>query len=225
MGEGLQFLDIILFAMVAGFIFLRLRSVLGRRTGEERRRPNPYAPRENPAAPGEDNVVQLPERGRALPPPPPLPEGTPLSAALTQIRIADPQFEPTGFLQGARGAYEMIVDAFAKGDRETLRMLTSPEVFAGFDAAISERERNNQTMETAITAMKSVDIADAVLADGQAEVTVKFVSTTVSAIKDADGEPVGGLPREREVIDVWTFARDTRSRDPNWVLIATGTDS
>lgn len=226
MGDGLQFIDIILFAMVAGFILLRLRSVLGRRTGEERRPPNPYNKRE-PNAPEQDNVVKLPDRTqprdgeRQVQ----VGDGSPMSAALTQIAIADPNFDRDGFLHGARAAYEMTVEAFAKGDRDTLRMLTSPDVYEPFEAVIEDRERRGHVQETAITAMKSVEIVDASLEGSQAEVTVRFVSDTVSAVRDTDGQLVGGPAREHEVIDTWTFARDVSSRDPNWILIATGVEA
>ena len=226
MGEGLAFIDIILFAMIAGFILLRLRSVLGRRTGNEQRRPNPYNPPDG-AAPQDDNVVSLPDRsqGRETPRSQPLGDGSPLSAVLTQIGIADPAFDREQFLAGAHAAYEMVVTAFARGDRETLQALTSDDVFRSFELAIEDRESRGEMQETTITAMRSVDIVDAAMSGSEAEVTVKFVSTTVSALKDAAGDPVGGPPHEQEVTDIWTFARDLKSNDPNWLLIATGSEN
>lgn len=226
MGDGF-FLDIIFFAMVAGFIFLRLRSVLGRRTGNERRPTDAFAKR--PAERAEDNVVALPDRaGRA-----PAKgadaklwaEDSPVGAGLTQIKIADHSFEPAGFLEGAKQAYEMIVASFAKGDRETLRMLLADEVFENFTGAIAEREKQGHTLETTITRIKQADIAEARMDGRMAEVTVKFVSDMVSVTKDSAGEPVGGPAREREVIDLWTFARDTSNKDPNWALVATRSES
>lgn len=225
MGDGIQFLDIIFFAMVAGFIFLRLRSVLGRRTGNERQRPDGYGlgPRPKQA---DDNVVALPDRGGR---PGPRTEAeaklwaddSPVGAGLTQIKIADHRFEPASFLEGARQAYEMIVSAFAKGDRETLRMLLADDVYENFVAAIEEREGQGQSLETTITAIKSADIAEARLDGKQAEVAVKFVSDMVSVTRDAAGEPVGAPAKEREVADIWTFGRDTSASDPNWQLVAT----
>jgi predicted lipid-binding transport protein (Tim44 family) len=229
MGDGIQFLDIIFFAMVAGFIFLRLRSVLGRRTGNERQRPDGFGlgrRRER----NEDNVVALPDRGakpaaRTEAEAKLWAEDSPVGAGLTQIKIADHRFDPATFLDGAKQAYEMIVAAFAKGDRETLRMLLADEVHDNFIAAIEERERQGQTLETTITAIKRADIVEARLDGKHAEVTVKFVSDMVSVAKDSAGEPVGGPGREREVTDIWTFGRDTSSKDPNWFLIATRSES
>ena len=224
MGDGIQFLDIIFFAMVAGFIFLRLRSVLGRRTGNERPRPDAIRLGRR-AESGDDNVVALPERGGR-----PVPseaeaklwaEDSPVGAGLTQIKIADPHFEPAVFLDGAKQAYDMIVVAFAKGDRETLGMLLAEEVRDNFIAAIEERERQGHTLETMIAAIKQADIVEARLDGKQAEITVKFVSDMVSVARDAAGEPVGGSGGEREVTDIWTFGREMGSKDPNWLLVAT----
>jgi predicted lipid-binding transport protein (Tim44 family) len=228
MGEGLGFLDIVLVAMVAGFIFLRLRSVLGRRTGHERQRHDPFRPKEA----GDDNVVNLPEREAraenqrqreaeaAL-----WADDSPVGAGLTQIKIADTRFEPAGFVEGARVAYDMIVAAFARGDRETMKQMLVDEVFENFAAAIDEREGQQQQMETTITRIKSADIADARMNGRQAEITVKFVSDMVSVLRNQAGENVGGAPQEREVTDIWTFARDTSARDPNWLLIATSSEN
>lgn len=228
MGEGLNLLDIVLVAMVAGFIFLRLRSVLGRRTGHERQRPDRFHARES----AEDNVVSLPEREQhaddersreaeaAL-----WAEDSPVGAGLTQIKIADHHFEPGRFVEGARAAYDMIVTAFAKGDRENLRQMLNDEVYENFETAIKTRESQQQLLESTITQMKSADIVDARMNGRQAEITVKFVSDMVSALRDQGGEYVGGQPQEREVTDIWTFARDTRARDPNWTLIATSSEN
>jgi predicted lipid-binding transport protein (Tim44 family) len=228
MGDGIQFLDIIFFAMVAGFIFLRLRSVLGRRTGNERHRPDAFGVG-RPAERSEE-AVALPDRtgkpaarieaeGKSWM------DNSPAGAGLTQIKIADRRFDPAVFLEGAKQAYEMIVAAFAKGDRETLRMLLADDVHDNFISAIEERERQGQTLETTITAIKSADIAEARLDGKQAEITVKFVSDMVSVARDAQGEPVGGPGREREVTDIWSFGRDLSSKDPNWLLIATRSES
>ena len=222
MGDGgLQFLDIIFFAMVAGFIFLRLRSVLGRRTGNER------PPRTGPASrpdQRDDKVVAMPQR-RDAPPPPPLTQkltgNAEVDEGLRAIIAADASFRLEEFVQGARSAYEMIVAAFAEGDRDTLKMLLSDEVYGNFVAAIDDREAQKQTMQTSITAVRGTDVIAAGMDGSLAEVTVKFVSEMVSATKDEEGNFVGGVPREREVTDIWTFQHDTRSADPNWVLVET----
>ncbi|MDP6344490.1 MAG: Tim44/TimA family putative adaptor protein [Alphaproteobacteria bacterium] len=233
MGEG-SFLDIIFLAMVAAFIFFRLRGVLGRRTGHERQhdrqRPDPYHVGESAA---DDNVISLPDRGGAdateaatedeakL-----WAEDSPVGSGLTQIKIADHRFEPAEFLGGARAAYEMVVGAFAEGDREALRGLLNDEVHDNFVAAIEEREEQGQSLETTIVAINSADIVEAELQGKMASVTVKFVSEMVSVLRDEDGETLPGQPGgTREVTDIWTFARDTSARDPNWLLIETRSEN
>jgi predicted lipid-binding transport protein (Tim44 family) len=115
----------------------------------------------------------------------------------------------------------MIVTAFADGDRDTLKMLLSDEVYGNFVAAIDDRESKQQTLQTSVTAVGGTDAIAAGMDGHMAEITVKFVTEMVSATKDADGNLVGGPAREREVTDIWTFQHDTRSPDPNWVLIET----
>lgn len=225
MNDGFQFIDIIFFAMVAAFLVLRLRSVLGRRTGHERPPESSWGRSAEPAK--SDNVIELPERRRGpavpLPEGPPEPyAGTPLGAALTQIRMADPSFTIDRFLEGACGAFEMILGAFAAGDIKALRPLLDDEVFGYFKAAIDERRRNGETLETELVGIKSAEPVEAVVEGRTASITVKFVTEQVNATRDAKGEVIDGDPnRITEVIDLWTFARDTRSRDPNWLLTAT----
>lgn len=222
MNDGFQFIDIIFFAMVAAFLVLRLRSVLGRRTGNER--PRDLLGRTEPGAPATDNVVELPERRRQTVPEGPQDPyaGTPIGAGLTQIRQADPSFSAERFLQGARGAFEMILGAYAKGDTKTLRTLLNDEVFGNFDAAIQERQKAGETLESELVGFKSVELVEAAMQGRSALVTIKFVTEQVNATRDAKGEVVEGDPnRVSEVVDLWTFARDTRSRDPNWALVAT----
>ena len=232
MGEGFQFLDIILFALVAGFLILRLRSVLGRRDGHQGRNPDPFSARPKPE-PADDKVVQLPDRNdrpidaTATPGEPAAAAGTPkgpLEAGLTQIAVADPRFDPQEFVSGARIAFELILTAFASGDREALKPLLSPEVYGNFDKSIRQRQASGQRLETKLVSLKSCEIAEAYMAGRTAHVTVKFVSEQISAVYDASGTVVDGNPTQvTEVTDFWTFARDTRSADPNWALVATGT--
>ncbi len=215
------FFDIILFAMIAGFLVLRLRSVLGRRTGHERQRPDPYAAPERG-----DNVLEFPERG-----PRDDEDGaegaaaqTPVAAGLTRIRIADPSFAPEEFLAGARAAFEMIVGAYAAGDDEALRPLLDDQVYANFKRAMDARRAAHEEVQTDIEAIKSVDIVDAGVDGTVAFVTIKVVSDQVNAVRNAAGEVVEGNPDYiNTVVDVWTFARDTRSDDPNWLLVETRT--
>jgi predicted lipid-binding transport protein (Tim44 family) len=212
--------DIVLFAMVALFLILRLRSVLGRRTGNEQRR-DPFAQRASTAA---DKVVALPQRPPASPASPPQPAAADsVASGLARIRAADPGFDPEQFLPGARAAFEMIVAAFAAGDKGQLRPLLSDEVFGRFATAIDERDAAKETLETRILRLKTAEIVGAALAGRTAQVTLELVSDQVNVLRAHDGSIVDGNPDSAvEKTDFWTFARDTRSADPNWVLVATG---
>ena len=218
-----QFLDIILLAMVAGFIALRLRSVLGRRMGHHQEQPDMTA--EKPGRQVEandDNVIPLPDQNRREAEVMQAADDSPLGAALTQIKLADQNFDVASFVDGAKGAYEMIVMAYASGDRDTLKTFLSDDVYGPFERAIAEREANQQTHETTLVAMNQVDVIDAEMKGKTAEVTIKFVSELVNVTRDADGRVVAGDPNLVDTItDIWTFARDTRSNDPNWALVAT----
>ncbi len=220
MGDLPHYFDIILFAMVAAFLVLRLRSVLGRRTGNERRHDPVLRRAEAPA----DKVVALaqpqapqhrrlwPRRRRRMP----------SRRVWSSIRAADPGFDPAQFLEGARAAFEMIVGAFAAGDKARLRPLLSDDVYTPFAAAIDERAAAGETLETRIIALKRLDITEAGLAGRIARVTVKFVSDQINVLRAHDGSVVDGDPDHAvEKTDFWSFTRDTRASDPNWVLEAT----
>lgn len=209
---GFEYLDIVLLAAIAAFIGFRLWSVLGQRTGEEQQR-DPFA---RPAPAADDRVVALPTRK--------LPEGVAVPAGpnLTDIGLADRNFSPDSFVAGARFAYEMIVGAFAKGDEDTLAPLVGKDVLAGFHGVIAARKAAGQSAEHTVVALKSATIEKGVMKGRTAEVTVRFVSDGISVVRDAQGNVVEGHPTAvREMIDIWTFARDTRSADPNWQLVAT----
>lgn len=223
----------LLLLAVAVAIFLRLRSVLGRRTGDEQPpRLDPYAARDA-AAPRDSNVIPMP--GARPAPPAGQPAGPnvdervgPLagnSRALEPLRAiakADPSFETGAFLNGAKIAYEAIVTAYANGDRETLRHLLSREVYESFSSVISEREARGETNELSFVGIASADIADAQLIDGTAHITVRFVSDLVTAVSDKAGNVIEGDSKAvRQVTDVWTFARTIASPNPNWQLVAT----
>jgi predicted lipid-binding transport protein (Tim44 family) len=219
MGE-FQYFDIILFAMVAGFLVLRLRSVLGRRTGNERRR-DLFPRRAGPAA--DKNVTTLvePEK-RITKPAGDASAADEVAEGLNRIRRADSSFDPAHFIEGARSAFEMIVAAFAKGEKAELRPLLSDEVFQRFSVAIDERVDAKETLETQIEKLDKVDIVEAGLAGRTAQVTLKLVSHQINVTRAMDGSIVDGAPGQSvEKTDYWTFARDTRSTDPNWVLVAT----
>jgi len=223
----------IIFLALAVFIFLRLRSVLGQRTGRERPPYDPYSARDAVRG-SNDNVVALPGRGGEPAPPPSPPAdpaerwkgiaepGTAVAAGLNAIVQSDPSFDAQHFIAGARQAYEMIVTAFAEGDRRSLRNLLSREVYDGFDNAIRERETRGETAETRFVSIDRSDVTAAEVRGSSAHVTVRFVSQLVSVTRDRSGNAIDGSPdKVTDVTDVWTFARDVSSRDPNWKLVAT----
>lgn len=221
MGDGFQFLDIVLFAMVAAFLVLRLRSVLGKRTGHEQPRQDPISQR-NQEAETDGNVVELPNRNHAADPMADLDPDDPLTAGIADIRGADDSFDPGGFADGARGAFEMIVQGFAEGDRDNLQMLLADDVYENFEAAIDEREESEETLESTIIGIKSAEVIEAEMDGKNAMVTVKFVSEQVNVTRDSEDRIIDGDPNQvTEITDIWTFGRDTTSRDPNWKLVET----
>jgi predicted lipid-binding transport protein (Tim44 family) len=226
MHQGLQFLDIIFLALIAGFLFFRLRSVLGRRTGEERPPTNPYAGRSKTAgAPERDDIIRplpAPEAHRAGPATVDARLIVDSVPGIAQIRALDPTFDAARFLEGARSAHEMVIGAFANADRGTLRDLLAPEVFEGFDAVLRDREAKDQHAETTLVEAQRTEIVSAEARAREARVTVRFVSEIISCVKDSEGRIVEGHPTVPHVVtDIWTFSRDSKSRDPNWILAAT----
>jgi predicted lipid-binding transport protein (Tim44 family) len=145
------------------------------------------------------------------------------AGGLARIAAADPGFDAPHFLDGARAAFELIVGGFAAGDKTQLRSLLSDEVYNSFAAAIDERQAASETLETRIVKLKDIEVADAETAGNQARITVKLVSDQIHVLRAHDGSVVDGDPQNAiEKTDFWTFARDTRATDPNWLLIATG---
>jgi len=236
------FVDIysVVFLVIAIVVFLRLRNVLGRRTGNERPPFDPYSRRESlPAQTNDktgDKVINLPRRpaqpdGAAAATVAPgaeeriktiAPEGTPLNEGLKAIATLDRSFDPAEFIAGGKAAYEMIVTAFAEGDRKALKQLLSREVYDGFVSAIGEREGRGETIEFKFVGIDKTDITAASAKGANAQITVRFLSKLVSATHDKSGAVVDGDPvHVGDVTDIWTFARDTTSRDPNWKLVAT----
>lgn len=222
------------FFVAAVIIFIQLRSVLGKRTGSERP-PRELARRDqSPAAEGIDDpkVVTLPRRGRESADPDLFAAvdayadpGSDLNKGLRDVVTADPSFNPKEFVAGATTAYEMIVSAFAEGDRKTLKGLLSRDVFDGFVSAIDEREKRGETVRSNFVGIEKAGIIQAEMKGAEANITLRIVSQLISATLDKDGEVIeGDLVEVTDVNDVWTFARYTRSRDPNWRLIATEAD-
>jgi len=230
----------LLFLVLAVVIFIRLRNVLGRRTGNERPPYDPYTSPEAKRAGAPDAneaVVALP-RGRSARAPveasgPSMKDieerlerhaskDSPLGQSLTALMRADPGFDPGQFLDGAKSAYEMVVMAFAEGDDAMLKQLLGDDVFDGFERAIRERETRGEKLESNLVGIDKADIIESEVKTRTAYVTVKFVSELVSVTRDAEGDVVEGDPKKvREVTDIWTFARDIGSKNPNWKLVAT----
>jgi predicted lipid-binding transport protein (Tim44 family) len=234
----------IVFAVLAAFVVWKLRSVLGTRNGAEKKPSNPFASR----APGRfwgarrgdadsgdpgNRVIPLP--GAAEPPvaiapakddrwKPNAEPGSKAWAGLDAIAAADPAFAIKPFAEGAKSAYEMIVTAFAEGNREVLRNLLSPEVFESFAAALAEREKRGEKVTTTFVSIDKVMIDDAGLNGRTAEIKIHFTAQMITATRDQAGTVIDGSPdKVVQIDDIWTFARDTGSRDPNWKLAATET--
>jgi predicted lipid-binding transport protein (Tim44 family) len=228
----------LIFLALAVFVIWRLRSVLGQKTGSEQPPFDPFSRREPPPvrpgapAPEPDNVVRLPgaqgERATTLAAPPAdrwkgiTEPGTHIAQGLDQIARAEPSFDVHGFLDGAKGAYEMIVTAFAQGDRATLKNLLSRDVYEGFERAIVDREKRGEKVETTFVSIDRADVEGVEVQGTNAQVMIRFASKLITATRDAGGRVVDGSPETVvDVTDVWTFARTLGSRDPNWHLVAT----
>ena len=222
----------IFFIVVAGVVLYQLYSVLGRRTGHERPPFDPYArPSDNGAAREQGNVVTLPSR--RVPADEPAADrfaaidklaepGTATNTELRRIKDADASFDIDEFVNGARTAYEMVVTAFADGDRKLLKNLLSADVYQGFETSIAERESRGERMQSSFVGIDDIKVVSAELKGREAFVTLRIVSQLISATLKPNGEVVDGDPETvAEVRDIWTFARDTRSRDPNWKLVET----
>jgi predicted lipid-binding transport protein (Tim44 family) len=214
-----EYFDIILFGMIAAFLVLRLRSVLGRRTGNERRR-DLFPQRPRPVA---DNATMPESANNTVPLAPVAAKAADIVAeGVNRIRRADPGFDPARFLEGARIAFEMVVTAFAKGDKVALRPLLADEVYQPFAQSIDERVAAKETTQTRDLRLDDAEIVEAETAGRTARVTVKLISHQINVTRAMDGSIVDGDPDHPvEKTDYWTFARDTRSPDPNWRLVAT----
>ena len=210
-------LQIVILAMIAAFLGLRLYSVLGRRAEHEEEpvptrfdpvdaaQPRNAQPQLRPAQPvrpaGLDGALPAVERG------------------VRDIAAADRRFDIAGFVEGAKGAYSMVLEAFWKGDRETLKELCDDDVYAGFDAAISAREAAGETLENRLVRIEDAKIDMAELVGKTARVTVRFVADIAAVTRDRDGNVVAGsLDDAVEARDLWTFKRDVREADPHWLL-------
>jgi len=208
MGESVHFVDVVIYAMIAAFLVLRLRSVLGRR---QERRPSD-------SLDGVQDERQTRETGDGVEDS----SSAPLETALVHMRIADPHFTTQTFLHGAQSAFKIIIRAFANGDRQALRPLVSQAVFDDFSRVLESRMQVGETVETQVLEEPDLEIVDARIQGVTALITVRFVSVQVNVVRNRDGRVIEGDPdRVNKVIDLWTFARDTRSSDPNWILVET----
>jgi predicted lipid-binding transport protein (Tim44 family) len=225
----------LVFLGLAVFVIMKLRSVLGTRQGFERPPEELRREMEERQKPiSQDNVIPLPASIR----PPQMqqqPEmdqadrwkgiaeaGTSVAAGLDAVLKADPSFDARGFGGGAKAAYEMIVQAYAKGDKKTLKNFLAKDVLDGFNSAIVEREGRGETSETTFVSIDKSDIIGADMRDKFAHITVSFKSKLIRVTRDKAGAVVDGNPEKIEdVTDIWTFARDVSVQDPNWKLVAT----
>lgn len=228
----------IIFALLAVFVLWKLRSVLGTRNGNEKQPPAKAFFRRT-LGNNDNKVVPLPGAaevpraalGGAVAPAPASERwkdyaeaGSKVAAGLDAIAAADRSFAVESFISGAKMAYEMIVTAFAAGDRQTLQKLLEQDVYESFVAAIAGRESRSETMKTTVVSIDKVGIDEASLRNKTAQITLRFASKLVSVTQGASGAVIeGNSERVLDMIDVWTFARDIEARDPNWKLVATQT--
>jgi predicted lipid-binding transport protein (Tim44 family) len=209
-------IDLVLFGMIAAFLELRLRSILGKRQGFERPAPPiaPLRPAPGPIIDAKAEPVQ-PAASQTVPE-----AASPTGAALARMRLLDGSFDPARFLAGADQAFRMIVGAFAAGDRVGLRALLSDETYKAFEQAISARENAGEKQISEIKSMQHLSIESAELKVRVGSITVRIVSDQISYTTDKDGRPLTGTDAVTEITDLWTFERDLSERDPTWRLVA-----
>jgi predicted lipid-binding transport protein (Tim44 family) len=214
-------IDLVLLGMVAAFLVLRLRGILGKRTGFERP-PMPQQPPQVPPVPSRGPIIE----GLAEPSPPPsqaasMPDpASQAGQALAAMRDIDRSFDPAGFLAGAEKAFRMILGSFAAGDRITLRRLLADETYAAFEQAIAAREAAGHTQVSEIRSIEKMAIESAALHASVADVSIRIVSDQVSLTRDKNDAIVVGTEAVTEITDLWTFERDLRQSDPTWRLVA-----
>ncbi len=220
----MQYFDILLFAVIAGFLLVRLHRVLGRRTGHESPPPESVAGADSPGRAEPSAVSDAEEeRERAEAPDPGHEEPGSTAAGLAAVRAADPTFDPERFLGGAGQAFTMIVTAFAEGEREPLRGLLSEAVFRSFESSMAERERDGLQVEMRDIRVAHASIANAGMEGTSAWIQVEFESEKIEVVRDSGGAVVDGDPEiPARANDLWTFSRNVGSADPNWTLVRTG---
>ena len=233
MGDSIPYIDIIFFVMIAAFLVLRLRSVLGRRDGHESRPRDLFKGRESldnnvTGDQSDDNVVPLL-----------VPNGDDddddddvlstaseaddfLAAGIKRVKEADTSFKIKEFLSGAKAAFEIILGFYASGNLDSLKSLLNADVFDNFAQAIKDREQSGQTLDDTLIRIKSADIVEAFIENRTVLITVKFISEQINTLRDQNEAVIEGDPNAiNEVTDFWTFSHDPSSRNPNWILVAT----
>ncbi|PCI40589.1 MAG: hypothetical protein COB46_06450 [Rhodospirillaceae bacterium] len=234
----MQIFDIILMALIVVFLVLRLRGALGSRDGFDGNDKKDEGFNSDPSKPAQDsendNVIAMPgARIEAPDVDPYVPQDEPkdddiqfegaLADGVAAIREADPEFHAKDFLEGANFAFEMILNAYAEGNTKTLKPLLSSDVYGGFAGAIEDRETRGQTLQETLVGIGETELVEAYMDSREAHVTVKFVSEQISALLDSEGSVIEGDPTKViNATDYWTFARSTKSRNPNWTLVGTG---
>lgn len=221
MGENIPFGDLIVFGAIALFIILRYRSVLGEKTGFDVSAPKPKKSDETiisiaTGKPLKDDVVAVAQD-------PYMPdENVEAVAALTKMTTMDATFTPSYFMTGAKAAYEMVIKAFNEHDRETLTMLLDPDAYESFEQDMLKQEHNKTRAHTTLVSIKSAEITEAELKKSTATITVLFTAEQVQVVRDESGSVIesDGSALE-EIIDEWTFERDLKSKNPNWMIVAT----
>ncbi len=193
MNYSFEYIDIILLAMIAGFIFLRLRGILGKKTGFEDDIDSSFAHEAPPTKPRADlNANTFDENAKKE------------------------------FVKGAKIAYETIITNFAKGKLKDVKSLLDNNVYQQFEEAIKDRDAKNYSSETTFIGINSAEVKNHQQNKNMLEVTIEFVSEIISCVKDKDNKIVSGDPEKiKKVLDTWKFSKDSRSTNPNWLLIDT----
>ena len=219
MNEGFAFFDIIIFAMLAGYLVFQLRRALGRRSDNQEPKSTPRP--EQRAKQGEtDNVVAIkPNENKKE-------NQEETLGGLTELREKDPSFSDTDFIKGSKEAFSWIVEAFSKGEISKLEPLLSGPLFNGFKQAIEQREADQLSLETNVVSIKSAQIHNVAVKNDRVSITVEYVTDQIKSTRNAKDEIVDGDPDTIETVtDLWTFNRNIKSINPNWTLIKTETPS
>lgn len=213
-------IQLLVLAGVAIFLFIKLRSVLGTRDGYEK----PPQPLED-TRPRSKRDFEVIEGGPDRDITDLVPDGSPSATALAAMKKAEPGFAVGTFLQGARGAYEMILMAFDKGELANIKPFLAPDVFETFSDAVAQREKDGLRIESTFIGLREMVLHEATFdtATGEADIAVRFLGETTSLVRNAAGEVVEGSPTAvKKQRDIWTFSRRMGANDPNWHLSATG---